>query len=53
MPDDTAYDPVYRQEGYYWGLKPSAMCDRVLALQGTAQPSAGRRPAAPAGLGLR
>lgn len=32
MPDDTAYDPVYRQEAYYWGLKPSAMCNRVLAL---------------------
>lgn len=32
MPDETAYDAVYRQEAYYWGLKPSAMCDRVIAL---------------------
>ncbi len=31
MPDQTAYDAVYRQEALYWGAEPSAMCARVLA----------------------
>jgi tellurite methyltransferase len=32
MPDRSGYDEVYRREDYYWGVRPSAMCDRVIAL---------------------
>lgn len=39
MPDQTIYDAAYRQEGLYWGAKPSAMCARVLeALPPTGEP---------------
>jgi len=30
--DVSGYDEVYRNENYFWGVRPSAMCLKVLAL---------------------
>ena len=38
---DNPYDQRYATEGYYWGKKPSAMCDRVMEL---VRPRPGFRP---------
>ncbi|NOZ29668.1 MAG: methyltransferase domain-containing protein [Chloroflexi bacterium] len=34
----ASYDDKYRQEGYYWGVRPSALCYRVLALMPPERP---------------
>jgi tellurite methyltransferase len=41
MKTQSPYDKVYATQQYYWGKKPSAMCDRVLEI---IQPDAGFRP---------
>lgn len=30
MKEEKLYDKLYQRNGYYWGKKPSAMCDRLL-----------------------
>lgn len=41
MKKETPYDQVYAGREFYWGKKPSAMCDRVM---GIIEPGAGFRP---------
>ena len=28
----TKYDELYKSEGYYWGKKPSTICDKIIAI---------------------
>lgn len=32
MEEEKKYDKIYMKEGFYWGKKPSAICDRVIAI---------------------
>jgi tellurite methyltransferase len=32
MKEEKKYDKIYAGEGFYWGKKPSAICDRVIAI---------------------
>jgi len=37
MKPDNPYDERYAGEGFYWGKKPSSLCDRVIELVGRQQ----------------
>jgi tellurite methyltransferase len=37
MEGEKKYDKIYVQEGFYWGKKPSAICDRVIEIMDPAE----------------
>jgi tellurite methyltransferase len=37
MKPDNLYDQKYARDGYYWGTKPSAICDRVIEIMRPSQ----------------